>query len=201
MDTNATEAPIIPGTPFAGGFYAGRILVGGRAHLLVVAPKADGERDDAPLLTSAALVAGASSFNDGRANTAALAEAGSELARWAQGLRIGGFDDWYLPARDELEILYRAFKPTADENFCGSGDNPSADPVTWAYSRDVPPRTVVASFAGGEAEAFESTWYWSSTQYAGDESSAWYQTFDSGCQGDNHKDDGLRARAVRRLKV
>lgn len=107
MDTITTEVPTVAGTPFAGGFYAGRLLVAGVAYALIVAPRGEGEHDEASLSESLADVPGARSFFDGAANTAALAEAGSELAKWAQDLRIGGLMDWYLPSRDELEILYR----------------------------------------------------------------------------------------------
>jgi hypothetical protein len=201
MDTINAEVPTIAGTPFAGGFYAGRILVNGDTFALIVAPKAEGEHDDTILLDSEDQVAGALSFFDGRANTAALVEAGSELAKWAQGLRIGGFDDWYLPSRDELEMLYRAFKPTEDENYCWRGDNPSSVPVGYAYSLDSPARTNVEAFQEGGAEAFTPEWYWSSTQSAGDEAYAWYQSFYNGDQSDSHKVNELRARAVRRLKL
>ena len=50
-------------------------------------------------------------------------------------------------------------------------------------------------------EAFEDTWYWSSTQFAGYESYAWSQGFSHGFQDGYHKDDELRARAVRRLPI
>lgn len=201
MDTITTEVPTVAGTPFAGGFYAGRLLVAGVAYALVVAPRGEGEHDEASLNESLADVPSARSFFDGAANTAALAEAGSELAKWAQDLRIGGFMDWYLPSRDELEILYRAFKPTTEENYCWRGDNPSSVPVGYAYNLEEPAQTAVEIFRDGKDEAFEATWYWSSTHYAGSEAGAWCQGFDGGGQGYHHKGDELRARAVRRLKL
>jgi hypothetical protein len=44
-------------------------------------------------------------------------------------------------------------------------------------------------------------WYWTSTQYASYDDSAWFQDFDSGNQSLNLKDYELRARAVRRLAL
>jgi hypothetical protein len=176
----------------------------GRAeeYILIAAPKGEGETEDAPWIDgNTKVLEGAKSFHDGLANTEAMAAAGSGLAKWARNLRLGGFDDWYLPSRDELEMLYRAFKPTKEENFCASGDNPSSVPVTWAYSRDVPPQTGADVFQKGGVETFEDTWYWSSTQYAGDESYAWYQSFDTATRTTTHKDYELRARAVRRLPL
>jgi hypothetical protein len=200
MDTINTDTPIILGTPFGGGYYAGRIRVGDDTFALIAAPKAAGEHGGLWNGNNKA-VAGALSFFDGAANTAAMVEAGSELAKWARELAIGGFTDWYLPSRDELELCYRAFKPTVEENFCGSGDNPSSVPVGYAYSLGAPARTAFELFQDGGREAFDDTWYWSSTQYAGGESYAWSQYFGDGYQSITHKDDELRARAVRRLKI
>jgi hypothetical protein len=202
MDTITTEIPTVAGTPFAGGFYAGRLLVAGVAYALIVAPRGEGEHE--PICWSEsdlAIPTGERSFYDGFANTEAMAGAENALAKWARGLRIGGFADWYLPSRDELEILYRAFKPTAEENYCWRGDNPSSIPVGYAYRREEPAQTAVEIFRDGKDEAFEDTWYWSSTQDAGNEAYAWGQYFDYGDQYDHHKDLELRARAVRRLKI
>jgi len=202
MDTTITEVPTIPGTAFAGGFYAGRILIAGELFAVVVAPKAEGEREDVALNKKTGHVAGALSFFDGHANTAALAEAGSELATWVRGLQIGGFNDWYIPSRDELEICYRALKPTAEENYCWRGDNPSSVPPGYAYSLEVPGQTSAEPFKDGGAEAFaDNDWYWTSTQYAGNEAYAWCQNFNNGNQNNNHKDNEYRARAVRRLPI
>lgn len=202
MDTTITEVPTIPGTAFAGGFYAGRILIAGEAFAVIVAPKAEGEHENVRWSESdLSIPTGDRSFCDGLTNTEAMAGAENPLAKWARGLRIGGHDDWYLPARDELEICYRALKPTTEENYCWRGDNPSSIPVGYAYSRTAPMQTDATAFREGGAEAFAADWYWSSTQYAGDEASAWGQTFDDGGQHGTRKDDELRARAVRRLKI
>jgi hypothetical protein len=168
--------PAAIGAPLAGGFYAGRIAIAGVLYALVVAPKADGEKDDVSWLDSEERVDGAGSYNDGLANTNAMAEAGSELAQWARGLAIGGYTDWYIPSQDELEALYRNLKPTTRTNFLygRAGVNPSAVPPTHAYSADVPAQTVVADFAQGGTEAFQDEWYWSSTQHAARYDYAWF---------------------------
>jgi len=196
----ALELPAI-GSALAGGFYAGRINVDGTIFALVVAPKAEGEHKDTPWAKALKKVAGAMSFLDGFANTAAMAEAGSKLAAWARGLRIGGHDDWYIPSRDELEICYRALKPTKDENYCYRGDNPSSVPVGYAYMPDAPGQTGVEAFKEGGAEAFDDVWYWSSTQYAGNDAYAWIQNFSTGGQGYDRKGIDCRCRAVRRVAI
>lgn len=201
MDTTVSEIPTIIGTPFGGGFYAGRICIESHAFAIIAAPKEEGELEDATHESALKRVDGAASFFDGRANTEAFADAGSELARWARGLRIGGFDDWYIPSRDELEILYRAFKPTVDQNYCGSGDNPSSIPEGYAYFHDTPAQTTVEAFKADSGEAFEPAWYWSSTQYAGLDGYAWVQLFFGGLQTNVRKDFDARARAVRRVAI
>ena len=158
---NAPEIiiPTMAGTPFGGGIYAGRFAIAAQLYGLVVAPADVGELA-ATKWGRLKKVAGALSYNDGDANTQAMAKAGSALGKWAQGLRIEGFGDWYLPSRLEALILFGELQ---------------------------------------DKDAFKRAWYWTSTQYAGDDASAWVQSFDYGYQLRNRKNDQLRARAVRRL--
>lgn len=199
------NAAILPtlATPFEGGFYAGRIQVSGVPYALIVAPKAEGDRKPGIWSKSEKMVAGATSYFDGLANTQAMAEIGSTLAKWALGLTIGGFSDWYLPAVDELEIAYRYLKPTTEENSCWarSGINLSALPPTYPYTPAFPAQTENPLFRVGGAEAFEEAAYWSSTQHASYTGYAWFQDFSNGYQGYWIKDYDFRARAVRRLAI
>jgi hypothetical protein len=197
------EIPTILGAPFEGGFYAGRIQVDGVPHILIVAPKAEGEHNDAAWLDSDDRVAGADSYCDGMKNTIAMAEAGSELANWARGLAIGGRTDWYIPSQDELEVLYRNLKPTKRKNslYGRSGVNVSALPPTYAYTEDLPAQTAAPTFSEGGEQAFADEWYWSSTQHASDDGYAWNQVFGNGLQYDCLKSAELRARAVRRFSI
>jgi hypothetical protein len=197
------QIPAALGAAFGSGFYAGRITVAGVLYALIIAPKAEGEREDIAWLDSEERVSGADSYNDGAPNTAAMAEAGSELAQWARGLTIGGQSDWYIPSQDELEIIYRNLKPTAETNtlYGRAGVNPSAVPPTHAYSRELPAKTEAADFAEGGAQAFADDWYWSSTQHASYDDYAWLQGFDDGYQDYGNKSARLRARAVRRFAI
>jgi len=212
QDSPANDVPTEPGTPFAGGFYAGRLRVGDALFALVVAPKErgyasgkwldipdsdDGEGDDDAPATN---VPGACSYCDGLANTNALAEAGSPIANWARGLAIGGHTGWYVPSRDELELLYRAFKPTTRENWTWRhGDNPSSVPVGYPYSETAPKQTCAPAFQQDGAEALEPAWHWSSTQYSG--VYAWCQYFNFGYQNYDLKSYEGRVRAVRRIQI
>lgn len=195
--------PSAPAIPLEGGFYAGRILIAGTAYALIVAPKAEGERANSIWARSQKMVAGAVSYCDGLANTHAMAEAGSALAKWALGLRIGGFDDWYIPSLDELEICYRHLKPGTVQNslYSRSGINVSAIPSTYPYSAAAPLQTENELFRAGGSEAFSEATYWSSTQRESNSDSAWSQTFRYGGQLSWGKGIISRARAVRRLAI
>ncbi|WP_298624515.1 DUF1566 domain-containing protein, partial [uncultured Zoogloea sp.] len=175
MDRNQQPTHPAIGEAFGGGFFAGLIRIGSATYGLIVAPKLAGEISGewGPRDT----VEGARSFFDGVANTQAMAYAGSDVAALVRGLVIGGNTDWYIPSRDELEICYRNLKPTDESNYCGSGDNPSAYLPSYAYTPDAPPQTTVEAFREEGAEAFDPSWYWSSTQYAGYASNAWLQNF------------------------
>lgn len=183
------------GSSLHGGFVAGTLMIKDKPHLLIVAPKDEGEHAPVEYGCYGTLVRGAGSFNDGLANTRALARAGSDIAKWAIGLRIGGFKDWAIPARDQLERMYRAFKPTKDENYKRCGDNPSAIPPAYPYADKSPKQTALKLFKAGATEAFEPSWYWASTQYSADY--AWFQNFDHGNQHWNYKCSNIRVRAVR----
>jgi len=51
-----------------------------------------------------------------RATTAATNAAAYPAANWARNLSIGGYTDWYIPARDELELMYRNLRPSTTNN-------------------------------------------------------------------------------------
>lgn len=203
MKSSTTEILPIIGTSMGGGFYAGRIRIGEDTFALIAAPKAEGEHDDTPWSKSLKAVEGALSYFDGRANTLAMATAGSKLAKWALGLRIGGADDWYLPSQDELEICYRNLKPTTEKNRCyaRSGINLSAVVPTYPYTPGFPAQTLAEAFQAGGEQAFEAAWYWSSTQHVSYSGFAWGQDFYDGYQVSVRKHRQFRARAVRRLPI
>ena len=73
----------------------------------------------------------------GAANTLAIVSAlgdfdnGAYAAKLCADLVAFGFDDWYLPAAGELNIMYQQLGPTGN-GFDGSGDIPSG--VYWSSS-------------------------------------------------------------------
>ena len=211
--------PTVPGTPFAGGFYAGRIAHDGQTYALIVAPKAEGEHSGIVWKTDwRAATPGTQSLIDGFANTEAMNDDGHPAAQWARSLRVAGLDDWYLPARDELEVIYRNLKPTPDDNWTypsrlarygakpgqyngvdehGNGHNASSVPPGASYIETSPSQTTAEAFQEGGPEAFERAWYWSSTEFY--PATAWLQYFVDGVQVDGGKYGVLQARAVRKV--
>ncbi len=183
------------------GYFGGVIRIGGAPMGVIWAPKAQGETKGIWIADYAKVPAAQSCF-DSVTNTLAMAEAGSELAKWATGLNINGKTDWVLPARDVLELAYRHLKPTTEETdaYYRSGENPSSVPPGHSYRSTPIVQTTVADFQEGGAEAFNGNdAYWSSTQYS--EGYAWAQGFNDGDQTGYDEDIEFSARAVRLIQL
>ena len=196
---SASDLPEI-GAPFEGGFFGGQVKVGVAVFAIIWAPKAIGETR-AAWLPSYDQVPNTASRSDSMANTIAMAEAGSPAGIWARGLSIAGHSDWCVPARDVLELAYRHFKPTTEENFADGEDgvNESSVPLGEAYTEESPAQTEIAAFVEGGDEAFEETWYWSSTQYS--DAFAWSQYFCNGLQDNYNEKFAGAVRAVRLIQL
>ncbi len=193
------QTPSTVGDAFEGGFYGGKIRIGVAIFAIVWAPKAEGEIKG-KWMDAYTDVQGATSCFDSMANTRAMAEAGSDIAKQALKANIGGHTDWCIPARDVLEMGYRYLKPTSEENYVyRSGDNPSSIPAGYPYTEASPAQTTVEAFQDGNAEAFDEAWYFSSTQYS--ENNAWLQYFSYGRQYDSTKDYERRCRFVRLIQL
>ena len=120
-------------------------------------------------------------------------------ANFCNNLNINGYDDWYLPSKDELEILYRYLKPTTDGNHTSSGANTSAVPATSNYTSGSPAQTSVTIFRTGNSEAFIASTYWSSTEYSS--ALGWIRYFLDGIQTSNPKTITRYVRGVRRIAI
>lgn len=188
------------GTPIGGGFAVAMYRDGDKQYLLVDAGKAGELRGEYGFFGTE--IEGARSCTDGLANTIDMAEAGSALAKAALALRIEGYDDWHIPARDQQELQYRYLKPGTQENWCSfrDGENPSALPLaTYAYTKENPPQTAIEAYRSGGEHAFGEQWYWASTQSSA--RYAWIQDFASGYQDCYYKYDEFAVRAVRRILI
>lgn len=164
----------------AGGFFSGTVRINDALFGVITAPKAEGQYSGI-WLPSYDDVPGATSCFDSKANTIAMAAAGSPIAQKALATTINGHSDWVIPARDVLEIQYRAHKPTTEKNYgYRSGDNASSVPAGYPYTGTFPAQCQDPLFQEGGSEAFDTDWYFSSTQCS--PYGAWIQGFGGGHQ-------------------
>ena len=201
-------------------------------YRVIVAPKASGEHSGIELKNAnTALPTACQTLTEGFAATQAMRDADTSTvypaAHWARGLNIGGKTDWYIPARDELELCWRNLKPATDNNYVTAdrlatqiynyknngaygdtaathGTNNNSSPTGAAYAAAAPGQTAATAFRTGGTEAYEfgSSYYWSSSDY--DASYAWFQLWYSsysGYQSRGGKFNAFRVRAVRRSVI
>ena len=200
------STPLTPGQALGGGFFAGQISTAGNGiadYNLVIAPVASGENTAVQWKTSNTSTAGTSSVIDGPTNSSNMNNASHPAAQFCESLTIGGFSDWYMPAKNELEVCYYNLKPTTDSNNTSSGTNTNAVPSRGSnYASGTPAQTSANDFKTGNTEAFSNSGYWSSTEYPGYSGMfGWTQNFISGYQYATEKTTNRRVRAVRRVAV
>jgi hypothetical protein len=205
------------GEAFEGGFFAGFIshtADGNPTHGLIVAPRATGASGTGYTLTTDyrwktanTTTANTTSPFDGAANTAAMVTAGiasHPAAQFCVNLNIGGYSDWYLPARYELDIAYENFKPTTASNNTSWGiNNYSVPKRTVNRTAGAPAQTSIAAFQSTGSEPFVAGGHWSSTESSA--AAAWRLFFDSGFQNGDVDVTGkgffLRVRAFRKFAL
>lgn len=192
------------GEALGGGYFAGAISTAGNGaadYYLIVSPKSTGESLSKTM--GAYVARGATSEINGPANSATLASFSVPGAVFCEGLTIGGYSDWYLPAKNELEVLYYFLKPTTNTNDTSSGSNANAvapEPRSTNYTSGSPAQTSAGiGFRIGEANAFAALDYWSSTEQL----SAYNFTtlFSTGQSSYIAKGFDLPVRAVRRMAI
>jgi hypothetical protein len=201
------------GQPVEGGFFAGLIshtADGNPTHALIVAPAATGATGGGYTLTTNlqwktanTTTTDTTSAFDGAANTAAMVTAGiadHPAAEFCVNLSIGGFTDWYLPARWELDVAYFHLKPTTQSNNTSWGDNPYSVPRRDSkYTAGDPPQTSITAFQSTQPEAFVADSHWSSTEV--NAVGAWVLGLVSGNQNNIFKTSSRRVRAFRKLAL
>jgi hypothetical protein len=173
-----TKKQTVPeiGSEFGGGFFAGEITVNGERFGLVVAPKSTGEKSDMEYKKKKLGTAdGTDLDDDGFYNSCQMDDNNHPAAQFCRALRIGDHDDWYLPSRDELMRIWMALGPNR--------------------------KNTPELFKIGNAEAFETTWYWSSTEHAQYSGYVWIVGFSNGSQYYYNKSYYYGVRAVRRFKL
>lgn len=200
MSATAQALPVIAlpaiGQAFGGGFFSGVTVENGQRYLNITVGAAHELKGSWG--AHGAVIEGAGSFTDSRRNTESMAAAGSELAQKVLALEVGGYSDWAIPARDVQELQYRHLKPTDEENYSWNrdGDNANSLPIGLLYTAESPAQTAIPEFRSGGSEAFQDSWYWSSSQRSA--YSAFVMGFDGGNLHYFGKSHELRVRPVRR---
>jgi len=203
--SNSITPALAIGSAYEGGYFAGQISTAGNGiadYNLVIGPKATAQASSQAFKTSRTNDAGAVSVIDGPGNSASMNDASHPAAQFCEGLTIGGYTDWYLPAQNELEVCYFNLKPTTSSNDTSSGINANAVPARASnYTTGNPAQTTAADFKGVGAQKFDTNSYWTSTQSAS--TTAFCHAFYYGTQNSQFKDStyALRTRAVRRVAV
>lgn len=150
------------GSSYGGGYYAGTMAsdVIGEQYHLVVAPK-QYEFFLSRFTGAGAGNQGSTNTHLGYSNTSSEhnGNAEYEAAAAVEALTVGEYDDWYIPARDELELMYRTLKPTTNANDTSSPlpnlKSTSPGSFTGSYTSSVPGRTSSSTFVG--SQKFNST--------------------------------------------
>jgi hypothetical protein len=193
------------GQALGGGYYAGQIGVSGVAtHNLVVGPVSSAQNTSIAYKNASTATSGADSVIDGPQNTADMVADGSSTvypaAHFCNDLVIGGYSDWYMPAKNELEVCYYNLKPTTTNNQESSGVNANAIPPRASpYTLSTPAQTSATNFRDTGAEDFIATPYWTSTE--SNALGAWRQRFNTGLQDYDYKSSSTYVRAIRRVAV
>jgi hypothetical protein len=201
--SNSVTPVLAIGDAFGGGFFAGQISTAGNGiadYNLVVGPVASAQNASVQWKTANTTTAGTSSVIDGPTNSSNMNNADHPAAQFCEGLTIGGFSDWYMPAKNELEVCYFNLKPTTTDNSTSAGTNTNAVPSRGSnYTLQTPAQTSATNFKNTGAEDFAVDLYWSSTQASA--ANGWQQDFGNGSQDDSGKSNAFRVRAVRRVAV
>ena len=182
--TPTQPIPAVIGESFGGGYFAGYIshtADGNPTHALIVAPRATGATGTGyPVTTNLrwkttnTTTPGTTSLFDGAVNTAAMVTEGIALhpaGEFCVNLTLGGYTDWYMPARYELDIAYFNLKSSTNQNSTSGTDGINIYSVprrNSIYTLNYPLQTDVTIFKSGGTQAFGDL-HWTSAQLSATE--------------------------------
>lgn len=204
--SNSVTPIMAPGTAYGGGYFVGQIGVSGvPTYNLVIAPLSAGQSTLA-WKNADTVTPNADSDVNGTQNTADMVADGNATvypsAHFCNNLSTGGQTDWYMPAKNELEICYYNLKPTTQANNTATGSNINAVPARASnYTSGTPSQTASTDFKSGGTQAFTDSEYWSSTE-SFNSGAARGQAFSGGYQSPYFgKSTSKLVRAVRKIAV
>ena len=199
-----TVAPPAIGAAYEGGFYYGQITIDGVIYNLVLSPRATGEVPASVYKNDALGFTGNTSLYNGKLiqeNMVAAGIANFPAQQAVMALTIGGFSDWYIPSKLELEIVYRNLKPNATQNVNSSGANANAVPPTSNYVAGTPGRTALTDFRTTGTNYMTANFYYSATQ--GPSGALWVHSkrFTTGADAQDKAEYDYPVRAIRRVST
>ena len=169
------------GTSTDGGYNAGTISYNSNTYAIIVAPGASGESSKIEWSSDTSTSYGCTDSDDGVSNTTCMLNNDTTLssetaANFIDGIQtngINGYNDWYIPAINELQLMY-------DNMYAPSADLSGTD---W----------------DSDGETYQSSNYWSSTEHSS--TNAKFLDFNFGNTADDGKSYNRYVRAVRRVQL
>lgn len=224
MSSNFIFIPAVPktvvgpaeiGAAYEGGYYFGSVVIDGNIYALVISPRAQGMTDTMSYGNYTVDHGKARSVIDGWANTNALNSFRSPVFEWARSQVINGFNDWYIPARDEAELMYRNLKYNNTLNVTGqrplqsddvsrvNGHNVNSYPPQPGYTANDPAMTTAPLFAGSGIEniSYSQEYTFTSTESSSNANEIWVANVYNGMQSLASKSSRRAVRLIRRVLI
>lgn len=193
------------GDAYGGGFYAGQINISGTIYNLVVADRTVGQSYSYWGTSNTS----ATSDINGPSNSALQAASGCTPAQFCENLNTGGYTDWYLPSKWELQVLYWNLKPTTNTNYGSPGTNPYYKTLDQAagWSSGNPSQTTATAFRSTGAQyigdpGVSNGWLLFSSTAGGLYGNPFYMYFNTGQNnylGVSPNNSPYSCRAIRRV--
>lgn len=110
------------GDEAGGGIYAGTDTISGISYHIIAGKKSSESPTTLHWKVESTFTDGASSDEDGLANTQAMEAAGIDdhpAAKYCINHEAGGFNDWHFPARNQVTLIYNALSSHPEFSFSG----------------------------------------------------------------------------------
>lgn len=188
------------GDAYEGGYYAGQINDGGTIYNLVISPKSGSTNKFQFAKQYDSFTSGASSRTNGPANTLSASTSTTNgqtdhlPSNSIYNLTYNGYSDWYIPAIDELQVLYANMKPSSDASNTSYGSNANSVPPRGNYTANDP---LPTSFS--YSIALEASTHFSSTQDPGNNRNFLAVYMPNGEIFGQYKKNISHTRAIRRV--